>query len=229
MGRAMRPSLAPPFSDGRSAIFFDVDGVLIDSVEIKGEVFAEVFSDFPAESERILALHRAYGGVSRASKIKLMYRELTGNEIESHDYAQRLHLFSALIRDRVLRAPEISGARKTLEDLHEFFWMHAVSAMPIEELTQVLAKHQFYSFFRSVHGDPPQKSETVRELLDGHGYKTQDCFLVGDSRQDEQAALINRLTFIQVGKANNRKLGYASLKIESLQGLASFMIQQLAD
>ena len=75
-------------------VIFDLDGVLIDSVELKGQVFAEVFSDFPSETERILALHRANGGVSRARKIKLIYRELTGKEIDCYDYARRINMFS---------------------------------------------------------------------------------------------------------------------------------------
>lgn len=215
------------YFDGSAAIFFDVDGVLIDSVELKGQVFAEVFSDFPSETERILALHRANGGVSRARKTKLIYRELTGKEIDCYDYARRINLFSMLISDQVIDAPEISGARKALEALDNLVWMHAVSATPVEELMQVLVKRRIHSFFRSVHGDPPEKSESVRRLLLHHGYKTQDCFLVGDAYEDEQAALTNGLTFIQVGRVDDRKLEYAALKIDSLQGLAPLLIDWL--
>jgi beta-phosphoglucomutase-like phosphatase (HAD superfamily) len=51
------------------AIFFDVDGVLIDSLAIKGDSFSRAFNDYPEAREEIIAFHLSHGGVTKKSPV----------------------------------------------------------------------------------------------------------------------------------------------------------------
>ena len=53
------------------AIVFDFDGVLVESVHVKGEAFYQLYEGQGQEiQEKVLAHHLAHGGVSRFDKIK---------------------------------------------------------------------------------------------------------------------------------------------------------------
>ena len=52
------------------AIFFDFDGVILESVSIKGDVFQKLFADYPEHLAEILNYHLENGGVSRYDKFE---------------------------------------------------------------------------------------------------------------------------------------------------------------
>jgi beta-phosphoglucomutase-like phosphatase (HAD superfamily) len=58
------------------AFFFDFDGVLADSVEVKTKAFARLFEPFgPEVMARVVDHHRRYSGVTRVDKFRHYYRE----------------------------------------------------------------------------------------------------------------------------------------------------------
>ena len=53
------------------AIIFDFDGVIVDSVDVKGLAFAEIYSKYGGGiAEKVLSHHRSNGGMSRKVKFK---------------------------------------------------------------------------------------------------------------------------------------------------------------
>ena len=55
-------------------IFWDFDGVIIDSMKIKGDGFIELFENYNLKQVRLLErYHYANGGISRFDKIKYFY------------------------------------------------------------------------------------------------------------------------------------------------------------
>ena len=58
-------------------IFWDFDGVIIDSMKIKGDGFIELFENYNLEQVRLLEkYHYANGGISRFDKIKYFYNQI---------------------------------------------------------------------------------------------------------------------------------------------------------
>ncbi|MGB9498885.1 MAG: hypothetical protein ACKVE4_03865 [Dissulfuribacterales bacterium] len=57
------------------AIFFDFDGVIFDSVNVKTDAFANMFEVYGAEvRDAVVKYHLDNGGVSRMEKFKYYYR-----------------------------------------------------------------------------------------------------------------------------------------------------------
>ena len=185
------------------AVFFDVDGVLLDTIPVKGEAFVDAFDGYPDRAEEIRALHRQRGGVPRDRKIALILQEVYGMPADPDEVSRLTEAFAARVLDRVLAAPEIEGASHALSELRRSTCLHAVSAAPEPELELVLSRRGWLSMFRSVHGIPPAKSETVRSLLAEHNYEAANCALVGDSAEDREAARTNGVPFVFVAPSGS--------------------------
>ena len=180
------------------AIFFDVDGVLIESLSVKGEAFALVFRDFPDDRDSIIDYHLAHGGVNRVEKIREIFVELTDRQPTDGELVERVHAFSESVVEQVIAAPEIAGAGMALE-----FWsarvpLHAVSATPLDELLVIFDRRDMSQYFASIHGWPPKKTELLPELVRDLGYAPRGCVMVGDSAEDEAAAHAAGTLFIRV-------------------------------
>ena len=182
-----------------TAVFLDVDGVLIDSVEVKGEAFVETFDDFPRSAEKVLEFHRAHGGLTREIKIRRIL-ELLGEESPSEpEVLHRVSHFATLVVERVIQAPEIPGTHTFLQEWSNRCPFYAVSATPDEELQRIMAARGLLPFFRKVRGWPPEKSKLISQEIASGGFKASRCLLVGDSDEDYQAAKRASVPFIFFG------------------------------
>jgi len=203
------------------AIFFDVDGVLIDSLAIKGDAFSRAFSDYPEAREEIIAFHLSHGGVTRSDKITLLFRLIVGREPSVQEIADRVKRFSSSVFEGVVAAPEIPGARAALEEWSERVPLHAVSATPTDELRRILDRRNIATFFTSVDGWPPKKEATVQDIMAMRGYRSSACILVGDSREDLDAAIAASVQFIQISPLTASKFAESNVVISDLHGLTS--------
>lgn len=198
------------------AIFFDVDGVLIDSMDIKGEAFATAFADRPDLHDAIVALHHAHGGVTRTAKIALISRSLLGVDPTSAELEARVAAFREAVVTQVVAAPEIAGAAEAVARWSARTQLHAVSATPADELQQIFDLRGMTAWFTTVQGWPPAKADSVDATITARGLDRARCILVGDSREDHAAAQATRIRFIQVRSAGVPEFGSG---IESIPDL----------
>ncbi len=201
------------------AIFFDVDGVLIDSMEIKGNAFAIAFDDHPELRDDIIALHYANAGVTRSEKIALILREVLGVEPSPEAIQARVAAFGEAVVTAVIAAPEILGAGDAVAKWAEVCELHAVSATPNEELGRIFAGRNLTSSFTSISGWPPAKSVLIDSIVRRRGLDRSRCILVGDSREDHAAAQSNGLAFIQVRAAGEADFTVGGEAIADLREL----------
>jgi phosphoglycolate phosphatase-like HAD superfamily hydrolase len=202
------------------AIFFDVDGVLIDSLGIKGEAFARAFSEFPNRRDQIVSFHLANGGVTRVEKLALIFQSVLGRKPTPDELDARVAVFAAHVVDAVIAAPEIRGAALALAKWSKRVPLHALSATPADELVHILEQRGLIDFFTSVRGWPPKKTTAVKGLLDEHGYEPDQCVLVGDSREDLNAARSARIHFVQVSRSPELDFAESRWVIRDLVGLS---------
>ena len=179
------------------ALFFDVDGVLIDSIGIKGDAFVETFSDFPDSARNVRAFHEAHGGLNRKVKVRGILEMLTGSEPSQSDVDARVRFFSGLACERVSMAPEIPGARQHLESWFGRCSLFAVSATPHDELQVILKRRGLNDFFEAISGWPHEKSSSIRNTIALRGYEPSRCVLIGDSAEDDHAAKRASVKFLQ--------------------------------
>lgn len=209
------------------AIFFDVDGVLIDSMGVKGEAFAAAFDDRADLHDEIIAFHHARGGVTRSQKIAGIFELAFGRAPTSQELDARVAAFSDAVLQQVIVAPEIPGATRAVRRWADRAPLHAVSATPAAELVHVFAERGMTPSFTSVTGWPPHKSEIVASIIAQHGYRPGHCVLIGDSREDLASARACGVHFVQVSGSAASDLPESTVTVRDLTTLDDAVEQAL--
>lgn len=212
------------------AVFFDFDGVILDSVNIKTEAFSDLFVDYGEDvQQKVVEYHLLHGGVSRYEKFKYYYNKLLEKEISSSELEELSEKFSELTMKKILATSFIDGAYETLEALkqHDLLTFIA-SGTPQDDLDVIVTKRGLRSFFHKVCGSPKTKEEIVGEICNDYSLSPQDCIFVGDALTDLNAASWHKMPFLGVVKDNKQshfpistiiaeKLSYSLLKDAFLQ------------
>lgn len=189
-------------------IFWDFDGVLMASNEIRDRGFERVLADFPDhEVDKLLAFHQANGGLSRYVKFRYFFEEVQGEENVTDEQIQRwANRFSEVmlqhLKDSELLIEEtVSFVKRE----HENYNMHVVSGSDGEELREICTSVGLSPYFRSIHGSPTPKTELVSNLIAKHQYDPGAALLIGDSINDYEAAEDNNIAFMGYGNEEIKK------------------------
>lgn len=186
-------------------IFWDFDGVILDSVPVRDEGYRQVLSHYPDQQvEQLMRFQRINGGLSRYVKFRYFYEEILGREITDGKIRELAGKYSDYmvqkLRDRSLLIDE------TMEFIHahqDLFTMHIVSGSDQDELRYLCKELQIDHFFRSIHGSPVPKKKLVEKVMDDNNYHHEHAILIGDSINDYEAAKVNKVKFFGY---NNRSL-----------------------
>jgi phosphoglycolate phosphatase-like HAD superfamily hydrolase len=190
---------------GPGALFFDVDGVLIDSVDIKGDCFVEVFSDYPAMKQQVRSWHEENGGVNREDKIRAISREVIEVEENPDQLSRRVKRYANLVVTRVILAPEIPGASLALTRLKGKIPLFATSATPQVELKRILVAREVDNYFTEIFGWPVTKKAAIDCVMEKYSFYPDASVLIGDSIQDFESAQSAGVRFVLVtGQTDNR-------------------------
>lgn len=207
------------------AIVFDFDGVILQSVDIKTRAFATLFAP---EGERaaglILAFHRANGGISRYEKFRHAYREVLKRPLSPEQERALGQRYNALVEEAVSVCPWVPGAREFLEARHAELPLFVASATPQEELRRIVARRRMDPFFRAAYGAPATKDAILREIARTLDCPAADLLMIGDARNDHDAAQAVGAAFVGVvppGEKNPFPEGVAALP--DLTGLSALL------
>lgn len=181
------------------AVFFDFDGVICDSVDVKTEAFDRLYADFDDDVRRMVReYHLHHGGVSRYEKIRHFERTIHGQAADDATVDRKAEEFAALVVDAVVDSPYIAGAREALERLKGVCPLFVVSGTPQEELRRIVERRGLTEYFDGVYGSPTTKSDIVAGLLVERGLAAQSTVMVGDAITDFDAARDNGVPFVGV-------------------------------
>jgi len=181
-----------------NVIFWDFDGVLMKSNEIRDLGFLRVLENYPKEKvDKLMMFHQKNGGLSRYVKFRYFFEEILGQEISEEEVYHWANKFSEVMKeiliDDSLLIDETMNFVKTNCDKRK---MHIVSGSDQSELRHICRELDIAKYFNSIHGSPTPKKDLVRELLLTNKYKNSGCALIGDSVNDKDAAEENNITFI---------------------------------
>ncbi len=181
---------------GISAVIFDFDGVIVESLEVKETAFRDLFADYPEHVERIVQLHRENLGISRYEKFRVIYGSFLGRDLGEAEMARLDRRLSELVYERVLACELVAGARELLERLARRVPLFVASGTPEEELTRIVRARRLSHLFAAVRGSPTPKDRLVAEILREHGLEASAVVLVGDATTDHRAAVENGVGFV---------------------------------
>lgn len=182
------------------ALFFDFDGVIVDSVRTKTEAFRLLFQEYPDDViQKVLAYHKQHGGISRVEKIVHAHRHFVGVPIADKELERWSLRYSDLVVEKVIDVPWIKGAGEFLKSARDAnLDIFVISGTPEAELKYILDRRGIAAFFHECLGSPTRKPVHIRNLL--HKYKLQpyECVFIGDAFTDYHAAKETGLHFIGI-------------------------------
>ncbi len=179
-------------------LFWDFDGVILDSMDVRDKGFEITLADFPDDLvQELIRYHRKNGGLSRYVKFRYFYEELLNEPLSDNQLQQLANRFSEIMLNELgNKNLLINDAVRFLENLPQPFKMHIVSGSDQNELRELCRRLEVTRFFDSIHGSPKPKTEWVAELIEAHHYETKKAALIGDSINDLEAARDNGIEFI---------------------------------
>lgn len=178
------------------AVFFDFDGVVLESVDVKTRAFAALFEDRPEHVAAIIDLHRRHGGISRVRKIEMIHADILGEPLDRATRDALADRFGILVAEGVRRCPLVPGAEAALRRLSRDVPLFVVSGTPEAELRDVVAARELGGYFAGVFGSPREKPEILADVRGRFGWEARDCVFVGDAMTDFDAAMADGMPFI---------------------------------
>ncbi len=177
-------------------MFWDFDGVIKETVNLKGEAFADLFREHGQKlMTKIQKHHTSHGGVSRFEKIPL-YLKWAGLARDAKNVQYFCDRFSESIFQKVIEAPWVPGAQELLRCNPWQQKFYLVTATPQKEMEAILAGLNLTVVFKGVFGAPLKKADAIRRILKPSGVPKELCLLIGDSQADKQAASIANIPFL---------------------------------
>ena len=181
-------------------IFFDFDGVIADSVDIKTKAFAKLFKRYGDEIvKKVVEYHLSHGGVSRYDKFRYYYQNFLGKKITDDEINILDKKFSEIVYNEVLKAPFIEGVLDFLDVCdREGKNMFVISATPKKEIERIVKARGIDRYFREVVGSPPTKDENLTYLIKQYDIDPLKAVYFGDSPNDLEVAQKHLISFIPI-------------------------------
>jgi beta-phosphoglucomutase len=213
----------------RTAVIFDVDGVLIDSYQAHFQSWLEMFGEH-GESFTEEQFRKTFGRTSRDIIAALHGDDLSIAEMDAWDDRKEA-LYREIIRQEF---PAIDGAGELLDALHAAGFKLAVgSSGPPENIALTLECLDRARLFAAVvtrvdvtRGKPdPQVFQIAGQRL---GATAEQCVVVEDAPAGIEAA--NRAGMASValtGTASRAELAHAKLAVDSLRELTPQVLRNL--
>lgn len=183
-----------------SDIFFDCDGVVLNSNEIKTQAFynvAKVYGHEPAQA--LKNYHMQNGGISRYKKFEYFLLEILRKPFNQQELDQLLNVFAEEVKNALLTCEMAVGLKELRKKTKYAKWL-IVSGGDQEELRDVFARRGLADLFDGgIFGSPDTKDAILaRELNIGNIIRTG--LFLGDSKYDYQAASAAGLDFVFISQ-----------------------------
>ena len=178
-------------------IFWDFDGVILDSMPIRDYGFAKIFEEFDKNLvDKLLEYHTLNGGLSRYVKIRYFYNILLKKDVSDEKVQELADKFSTIMKS------ELTNKKYLIKETVEFIKLnyqnynfHIVSGSDEKELNYLCKELELSQYFKTIEGSPTCKNDLVKNILQKYSYNPKECILIGDSINDYEAANVNNMKF----------------------------------
>lgn len=178
-------------------VYFDFDGVLVDSVTIKTKAYQEIFKPFGQNAVDIVTkYHLDNGGIDRFKKIEYVLTHIGESSEKVDSLAEQ---FGQIVKDQVINSAPIIEMIDLVRNLYENkIPMFVVSGTPEAELREMIEKRNWSHYFKDVYGSPVSKIEIVEKIMQENKFNYKKSVFIGDAMTDYKTALHHKLWYIGV-------------------------------
>jgi phosphoglycolate phosphatase-like HAD superfamily hydrolase len=214
-----------------STIFFDFDGVILDSVDVKTDAFVQLYSEFGDKIVNSVKRHHLEnGGMSRYEKFSFYHKNFLGVELSEKEIDSLAEKFSSLVVQKVIDSDPIRGSLDFIDNYYTTYDMYIVSGTPQSEIREIAESLKLAKKMRGIFGSPEKKEAHVGEIIKANNYSRSACLFIGDARADHTAAVINEIKFMLIENNENLKLfsGVEGiLRSQDLTSLQQYILEKL--
>ncbi|MCF8176953.1 MAG: HAD hydrolase-like protein [Sulfuritalea sp.] len=197
-------------------VVFDFDGTLVESNHIKRQAFFDVVGDFEGGAPLMTSILRAATDKDRY----WVFGEFASALPSGADSTELADRYTRICQERIANAPEIGGAKVSLERLRTGGKQLFVnSATPVDALTTLVCLRQLDTFFEGIYGSPAKKHENLESIRVQHGFALEEMLVVGDGESDRLSAETLGCHFVAVESAENNFLQEPSCRIPDMVDL----------
>ncbi len=179
------------------AIFYDFDGVIKESTQIKTAAFYELYLPHGKHiAEKAVKHHIEHGGISRFEKFKYYHQTFLGIALSDDEIQTLAALFSKLVFKKIIDSAYVSGALESIKNLSHTFDQFIVTGTPQSEIEDILNALNIRQCFKGVYGSPTNKIDISSNILETYHLKSDQVVFIGDASTDYKAALHHNFHFI---------------------------------
>lgn len=182
---------------GCRAIFFDFDGVIVESLDVKIAAFREMYAPYgETVVEQAIDHYVHQTGVPRLYRFRHCHKHFLGHDLTDAEAQALSDRFGEMVEDLVVACDGVPGAGEFLEAFADVIPCFVVSATPDAELKRIVERRGLAGFFSEACGSPPDKPEVLSRILAAHGWRGSETAMIGDGMADYRAATANGIRFI---------------------------------
>lgn len=177
-----------------SHLFFDCDGVILNSNKVKTNAFYKIALKYGEESaKKLVNYHIKNGGISRYRKIKFFQNNILKNN-DINLYEKLINDYAAILKKELLET-EISKGIFKIKEIFSDSKLAVISGSDQNELLWLFKKLKIENIFDAgIFGSPKSKEEIFNHIFKN----TNDIFssiYLGDSKYDFEVSKLFGIDF----------------------------------
>lgn len=183
------------------AIIFDLDGVILDSVQLKVDCMREALSNFDGKVvELYLADFIKEFGQSRLFHFKNFYHcYLNFQDGFDEFYNKYAKLYADILESRYAEVRICEYADSLILLLSKIgLKLFVATGTSTKEAVDVLGIKKLKDYFVGIFGSPNEKDKIIKNILCEHGFSIKKTLMIGDSMHDRDSAFKNQIPFLYV-------------------------------
>ncbi len=177
-------------------VFWDFDGVIKDSVEVKSDAFEQLFLPFGKDiAKKVRIHHEENGGISRFDKLPI-YLDWAGQTLSTQLIDEYSDKFSLLVKQKIIDSEWTNGVLEYLQENYQRQQFFIVTATPQQEIEEILIQLKIENYFKQVIGSPVSKVSALKLLINKYGIDRKKAIMIGDTLSDFESAKDRQIPFV---------------------------------
>lgn len=191
-----------------TSVFFDCDGVILQSNHIKTRVFAEtLISEDQELIDIFISYHKKNGGISRYKKFEHFFKNIKQDQDYKNKSFDAVKEYSKKVYDYLISSEFVPGFLSTVNYFNnKNVPCYVISGGDQRELHEVFKIRGIFSYFKKIMGSPLSKFDNAEKLNNLKLFE-KSSILFGDSFIDMKIAKKYNLDFCYISQFSEWRFG----------------------